>query len=121
MRTRRCSHDPGEIYWCPSCRASSSEVCSEHSYRVERCSECFEPSDEDLADCRRYLETVGAYYFSFEPTGCEEIDLVLGAVCRAGKAYHHTEGWTEGAFAEPTQRGFIQAVADAMAKRLRDR
>lgn len=36
-----------------------------------------------------------AYYYGFEPTGVYEIDLILSAVARAGKAYHHTESWNE--------------------------
>jgi hypothetical protein len=36
-----------------------------------------------------------AYYFSFDPTGNEDIDRILAAVALAGKMFHHTEGWTE--------------------------
>lgn len=36
-----------------------------------------------------------AYYYSFDATGCEAIDRILEAVARAGKAYHHTEMWSE--------------------------
>ena len=36
-----------------------------------------------------------AYYFGFTPTGEELIDRILSAVASAGKAYHHTEDWTE--------------------------
>ena len=38
---------------------------------------------------------MGAYYYSFTPTGVEAIDRILSAVATAGKAYHHTEGWNE--------------------------
>lgn len=38
---------------------------------------------------------LNAYYYSFGPTGFYEIDLILSAVARAGKAYHHTGGWLE--------------------------
>lgn len=38
---------------------------------------------------------MNAYYFGFTPTGAESIDRILSAVACAGKAYHHTEGWTE--------------------------
>lgn len=36
-----------------------------------------------------------AYYYSFEPVGCEPIDLILAAVAWAGKAAHHTETWND--------------------------
>ena len=36
-----------------------------------------------------------AYYYSFTPTGVEAIDRLLSAVAWAGKAYHHTDGWTD--------------------------
>jgi hypothetical protein len=36
-----------------------------------------------------------AYYFGFEPTGVEEIDKILSAICFAGKGYHHTQDWGE--------------------------
>lgn len=36
-----------------------------------------------------------AYYYSFAPTGVEAIDRILSAVANAGKAFHHTESWTE--------------------------
>jgi hypothetical protein len=35
------------------------------------------------------------YYIGFDPTGEEPIDVILSAVARAGKAYHHTESWGE--------------------------
>lgn len=38
---------------------------------------------------------LSAYYYSFEPTGVREIDLILCAVAWAGKAYHHTDSWQE--------------------------
>jgi len=36
-----------------------------------------------------------AYYYSFEPTGCDLIDSVLESVANAGSGYHHTEDWRE--------------------------
>lgn len=36
-----------------------------------------------------------AYYYSFEPTGVDAIDAILSEVASAGKAYHHTESWTD--------------------------
>ncbi|WP_333571289.1 hypothetical protein [Sphingomonas sp.] len=38
---------------------------------------------------------LSGYYIDFEPTGVFEIDLILSAVARAGKAYHSTEDWDE--------------------------
>lgn len=36
-----------------------------------------------------------AYYYSFHSTGNQGIDLVLSAVACAGKAFHHTDSWTD--------------------------
>jgi hypothetical protein len=36
-----------------------------------------------------------AYYYGFATTGVPEIDRILSAVACAGKAYHHTDSWTE--------------------------
>jgi hypothetical protein len=36
-----------------------------------------------------------AYYYQFDPTGCEAVDRILAAVARAGKAFHHTDDWNE--------------------------
>ena len=36
-----------------------------------------------------------AYYYSFDPTGVEEIDDILHAVATAGKMFHHTDEWSE--------------------------
>ena len=52
---------------------------------------------------------MNAYYYSFEPTGVPAIDLILSAVAHAGKAYHHTVGWTEPEPAEPPFRGDTHA------------
>lgn len=38
---------------------------------------------------------LNAYYYGFDATGVREIDVVLSAVACAGKAYHHTESWTD--------------------------
>ena len=51
-------------------------------------------TEEDREVCRAMLKR-GAYYFCFEPTGDEAIDLILGAICAAGKGYHHTESWDD--------------------------
>lgn len=36
-----------------------------------------------------------AYYYGFSSTGVPEIDKILSAVACAGKAYHHTESWSD--------------------------
>ncbi len=67
---------------------------------------------------KRYLR---AYYHEFTPTGRDEVDAVLEAVARAGRAYHSTAEWDE-----PIKYGkdgpnfwdFIQERADASAVKL---
>lgn len=39
---------------------------------------------------------MNAYYYSFSPTGYNEIDRILSAVACAGKAFHNTDCWTDG-------------------------
>ncbi len=46
------------------------------------------------------MDELRAYYYSFAPTGQREVDLILHAVARAGKAFHHTSQWTEDEMAE---------------------
>ena len=50
---------------------------------------------EDLLDPkdRRPENRLSAYYYSFDSTGCTEIDDVLEAVALAGKMYHSTADW----------------------------
>lgn len=38
---------------------------------------------------------MSAYYYTFTPTGVEEIDQILSAVACAGKMFHHTRDWCE--------------------------
>ena len=38
---------------------------------------------------------MNAYYYSFESTGIEGVDKILSAVARAGKAFHHTDQWSD--------------------------
>jgi hypothetical protein len=38
---------------------------------------------------------MAAYYYSFDETGVDAIDIVLSAVACAGKAFHHTEEWQD--------------------------
>ena len=67
-----------------------------------------------------------AYYYCFEETGVEEIDLILSAVACAGKAFHHTCGWVDPVdFDYPfMKRGkspeeWIQHYADKAAQKMR--
>ena len=41
------------------------------------------------------MDELRAYYYSFAPTGQREVDLILYAVARAGKAFHHTSQWAD--------------------------
>ena len=52
-----------------------------------------------------------AYYYSFEPTGVDEIDMILAAIAWAGKAYHHTEWWNdEDVFDDVANVTYIDAI-----------
>lgn len=70
-----------------------------------------------------------AYYYSFAPTGELAIDRILSAIACAGKAFHHTDSWTEEAYdgsAPEPHRGatpveWIQNAADDAAGELRAR
>ena len=59
-----------------------------------------------------------AYYYSFEPTGVIEIDRILSAVARAGKAFHNTEQWDEDAYGKWKPVELIQTAANEAAKAL---
>lgn len=49
---------------------------------------------------------MNAYYYSFEPTGVKEIDVLLSAIACAGKAYHNTADWQLDSFLyEDVHRG----------------
>jgi len=52
------------------------------------------PTPEQLKPSPEPLK-LNAYYYCFGPTGCFEIDLILSAVARAGKAFHHTDSWSD--------------------------
>jgi hypothetical protein len=66
---------------------------------------------------------LNAYYYSFDSTGNDDVDAILEAVARAGKAYHHTEDWsdTEGWDGKPVKSEVekIQEAAQALADKLR--
>ena len=36
-----------------------------------------------------------AYYYGFDQTGVDAVDIILSAVAHAGKLAHHTEAWRE--------------------------
>ena len=61
-----------------------------------------------------------AYYYGFTFTGVREIDMILSAVACAGKAYHHTDNWSEETPAYEYHEGatpvdWIQNAADKAA------
>ena len=63
---------------------------------------------------------LNAYYYSFDRTGVLVIDRILAAVARAGKAYHHTEDWTDQyPDGSPSQVELIQQAADSAAEEFR--
>lgn len=70
-----------------------------------------------------------AYYYGFDSTGNDSIDLILSAVASAGKAFHLTEDWTNMAKPEryndrlrgETMVEGIQNAANDAAKLLADR
>jgi len=65
---------------------------------------------------------LSGYYLDFEHTGVFEIDLILSAVARAGKAYHHTADWSDETppydprFQGKTPLDWIQFAANDAAK-----
>lgn len=57
-----------------------------------------------------------AYYYGFHRTGVIEIDRILSAVARAGKAFHLTEDWNEPAYGGDTSPvDWIQGAANDAA------
>lgn len=59
-----------------------------------------------------------AYYYSFDHTGCREVDEILSAVACAGKAFHHTEDWNLDAYGEGPPVKCIQEAAKRAAKHI---
>ena len=57
-----------------------------------------------------------AYYYGFEPTGCEAVDKILGAVAYAGKAFHSTSEWQDEMRDGTTCIERIQNAANSAAK-----
>jgi hypothetical protein len=48
------------------------------------------PSHSPLPELPMY-----AYYYAFDPTGVRSVDEILSSVAFAGKAFHHTDQWTD--------------------------
>jgi len=48
-----------------------------------------------MTDAKSNELRMHAYYYGFGPTGVPSIDKILSAVACAGKAFHHTEQWTD--------------------------
>ncbi|HHG5178094.1 TPA: hypothetical protein ACPWJ6_004243 [Pseudomonas aeruginosa] len=70
-------------------------------------------SDINRATATRNLD---AYYYGFDPTGCDLVDSVLEQVARAGKAFHSTDDWNEEDLDGLSPVDKMQAAANASAK-----
>ncbi len=70
-------------------------------------------SDINRATATRNLD---AYYYGFDPTGCDLVDSVLEQVARAGKAFHSTDDWNEEDIDGLSPVDKMQAAANASAK-----
>jgi hypothetical protein len=64
---------------------------------------------DEWSKAGRYF--MGAYYYTFDTTGCEPIDRILSAVAIAGKCAHHTESWNEHGCVDEIQREAANAAA----------
>ena len=73
-----------------------------------------------MDDADRKARRLNAYYYSFEPTGCDAVDAVLEAVASAGKAFHHTEDWQDAWTDKPAPVDWIQTAANEAATALRE-
>lgn len=56
---------------------------------------------------------MNAYYYSFAPTGVRAIDEILSAVAVAGKAYHHTEYWSD---SEGDEKSYVELIQEAAVR-----
>ena len=65
-----------------------------------------------MSDPTRERRRFNAYYYSFTATGNLEIDQILMAVARAGKAFHSTDQWSDGT---PSHADLSQKAADHAA------
>ena len=73
--------------------------------------------ESDMSEAELRMD---AYYYGFTFTGVREIDMILSAVACAGKAYHHTDNWSEETPAYEYHEGatpvdWIQNAADKAA------
>ena len=59
---------------------------------------------------------MNAYYYGFDPTGCEVVDKILSEIAYAGKAFHSTSLWNEEMYDGTTCVGRIQEAANNAAK-----
>ena len=55
--------------------------------------------------CKVTKRRMEAYYYSFDSTGCDPVDKILGAVACAGKSFHHTDDWYEHASPQDDHTG----------------
>lgn len=71
-----------------------------------------------MTDINRVTATrnLDAYYYGFDPTGCDLVDSVLEQVARAGKAFHSTDDWNEEDLDGLSPVDKMQAAANASAK-----
>jgi hypothetical protein len=72
-----------------------------------------------MTDSTKQPLRMAAYYYEFAPTGIVEIDRILSAVARAGKAAHHTQDWYDVGVVDPIQDAANAAGAEVTALRER--
>ena len=61
-----------------------------------------------------------AYYHTFEPTGCDEVDAILEAIAMAGRGYHFTGDWGDAEHLGPDGYwSLIQKRCDDLAYRIK--
>lgn len=83
-------------------------ILSDHARLSAALGEATKPAAEPLR--------MDAYYYGFELTGVGIIDRILSAVASAGKAFHHTDDWTDDTWSSgPSEQDKIQWVANQPA------
>lgn len=80
---------------------------------VDRSKDLLTDAQIEKLDNGRGDRRLDAYYFGFRATGVQEIDRILAAIARAGKAYHSTESWDEGDWDDPDGPSFIDTIQSA--------
>ncbi|MFU6557269.1 hypothetical protein ACM79U_11720 [Pseudomonas aeruginosa] len=78
--------------------------------------ESVKQADQIMTDINRATRNLDAYYYGFDPTGCDLVDSVLEQVARAGKAFHSTDDWNEEDLDGLSPVDKMQAAANASAK-----